>query len=142
MGMFGRDYAWILIGKPEMSWWLSPELLSRSHQQQQETRSTHPEDPASTFEDSALPQSSNSTAPDPPNNFYYSQHHQQYTNYNPSSCSAKQLSLALENTILVDRHNFIVRNMNSISGMVSPSILLQWELLICRLSMWKIKYEF
>jgi hypothetical protein len=35
-----------------------------------------------------------------------------------------------------------VRNMNSISGMVSPSILLQWELLICRLSMWKIKYEF
>ena len=119
MGMYGRDYAWILIGKPEMNWWLTPEL-NRQRQQHNSNNASH-SDPFYTFDEFGQPQSNindfNFTSES--SNFYYSQHHQQFYNYNPSQCSSKQLSEAVERTILVDRHNFIVKNMNSISGMVS-----------------------
>jgi hypothetical protein len=29
MGMFGRDYAWILFGKPESLWWKDRSILSQ-----------------------------------------------------------------------------------------------------------------
>jgi len=114
MGMYGPDYAWILIGKPESNWWKERSIFNSA--------TYHPKSRSN----SSL-RSHKTSSLSPPSNYSNKTGNLGTVRtkgmrngkfvYKPE-CSLKQLTQAIENTLVVDRYNVLDRV--SDYGIVSP----------------------
>ena len=125
--MFGSEYVWILIGKPETSWWLSPSEpyyfysayaspnangnINQRHRGRRESEPSVRSEESGNYsykttshQEQALPFLQSDNNENQPNQIL--------------NCSPKELEQVVEYALVIDRHNFLISNMTSISGMV------------------------
>lgn len=102
MGMYGRDYAWILLGKPESDWWKEGPLSSTNTNVSPKSRSS-----SLRSHKSSSSSSSNNSKADILGTLRSTKGRYNFA-YKPE-CSLKQLTQAIENTLVVDRYNVLDR---------------------------------
>ena len=106
MGMYGKDYAWILIGQPEKLWWTEGEDLGGDDINNDPPGSQQRHHNGNSMRKISVPEVFMS-----------------HVGAKSLDCKMGEVAAALERTLIVDRYNFIGNGTTSDSGMVSSIIV-------------------